>query len=75
MNVELLTRLEELDLKLQFREFTRWEEHYRSVLQDMYTRYVDPSFNLSYMDFAEMAYDCTVTEWNTKQHKQSRPLL
>lgn len=75
MTSQLLQRLEDLHLKFELKEFTEWEEHYRPELTTMYTRYVDSSFNLSYMDFATIAYDCTVTEWNRKQHKQIRPLL
>jgi hypothetical protein len=73
--MKVIVCLSELHLRSNISEFEVWEDHYRSELETMYHRYVDPSLKISYDDFAFAAFMCTSSEFNSKKLKYIRPLI
>lgn len=74
--IELIKEISQLRYNKEvLNEFMNWSQHYANELENMYKLCVDDDMEFSYDDFVYLAYRCSLSEFNSKKLKHTRPLI
>ena len=57
------------------KEIIKWHNNYVNEINDMYIKCVNPKLEISYDDFVELLFKCTIAKINLNTFKKYKPMI